>query len=277
MPEISDARFRAGEGEPLVLIHGFTATWRCWTPLLAELVPRFDVFAPTLSGHDGGPDHPAGVPMSMAGAAELLERQLDEQGIETAHLVGNSLGGALAIELARRGRARSVTAISPGAGWTDPLEGERIVRFFRRTQRLARMSAPRAHVLLRRPGSRRLAFRDVMLRGELVQPHEAVALVRSSVRCRVVDLVFDAIRQGTAMLDHMGDVDAPVLVAWGRHDRILPLERHAPRFRSELRGVDFRVLERCGHTPMWDDPPLLVRTILDGVAAARPTAAPAPA
>src|SRR5688500_9054783 len=113
MAEISDARFRAGHGEPLVLIHGFTATWRCWAPLIADLVPRFDVLAPTLAGHDGGPVHPGDVPMTIAGAAELFERELDAQGIDTAHLVGNSLGGALAVELARRGRARSVIALAP--------------------------------------------------------------------------------------------------------------------------------------------------------------------
>ena len=66
MPEISPARYRAGEGPPLVLVHGFTATWRCWLPLLAELVPHFDVLAPTLHGHDGGPEPEAPTPWSSS-------------------------------------------------------------------------------------------------------------------------------------------------------------------------------------------------------------------
>jgi len=45
MPEISDARYRAGQGEPLVLVHGFTATWRCWLPVIPDLVARFEVIA----------------------------------------------------------------------------------------------------------------------------------------------------------------------------------------------------------------------------------------
>ena len=117
MPEISPALYRAGEGEPLVLLHGATATWRCWRPLLADLVPRFDVIAPTVAGHDGGPPFPDDVPATIAGAADLVERQLDELGVASAHFVGNSMGGALSIELAKRGRARSVVAISPGGGW----------------------------------------------------------------------------------------------------------------------------------------------------------------
>ncbi len=268
MPEISDARFRAGHGEPLVLIHGFTATWRCWTPILADLVPRFDVLAPTLHGHDGGPPHPAATPMTLGGAAELFEQGLDQQGIESAHLVGNSLGGALALELARRGRARTVTALAPGAGWTPGHpEAERLVKFFRRQQRVAKAAAPRIERVLRRPGARKLAFRDIMLHGGLVQPHEGAAMIRSSTRCDVAPLVFAAIQDGSGLLSHLGDIDVPVIVAWPERDRVLPMQHHAPRFRSELRGVDFRVLPGCGHVPMWDAPRLVVETILDGVAA----------
>ena len=118
MSEISHARYRAGEGEPLVLVHGFTATWRCWMPVVGELVPRFDVIAPTLHGHDGGPqpdrsDHAH----SLTHAADHLERLLDDLGVDDAHFAGNSMGGALSLELAKRGRARSVVAISPGGGW----------------------------------------------------------------------------------------------------------------------------------------------------------------
>src|SRR5215210_4949984 len=130
MPEISAARYRAGEGETLVLVHGFTATWKCWKPVLADLVPRFDVFAPTLHGHDGGPAVPDGPAHTIGEAANHLETLLDEQGIETAHFAGNSMGGALSLELAKRGRARSVVAISPGGGWMDgdAREVERIIR-----------------------------------------------------------------------------------------------------------------------------------------------------
>ena len=60
MAELSPALYRAGAGEPLVLIHGFTATWRCWLPVLGLLVPRFEVIVPTLHGHDGGPPSPPG-------------------------------------------------------------------------------------------------------------------------------------------------------------------------------------------------------------------------
>ena len=54
-----------------------------------------------------------------------------------------------------------------------------------------------------------------------------------------------------------------MLIAWGDRDRLLPLERHADRFREEIPGAEFRVLEGLGHTPMWDDPDLVAATIGD--------------
>ena len=270
MPEISPALYRAGEGEPLVLVHGFTATWRCWLPQLAELVPRFDVIAPTLHGHHGGPPIPDGRrSRSTSDAADHLEQQLDDLGVGEAHFAGNSMGGALALELAKRGRALSVVAISPGGGWPadDTAEGLRIIKEFTRNQKLARVSAPRAAQIMRRPLMRKIALRDVMVYGDQVPPGEAVLLVRSSIECTVVDDVFDTIRSGTALLQDLDTIKAPVLVAWGDKDRILPLPKHGPRFRDEIPGVEFRVLKGLGHTPMWDDPGLVTKTIADFAAA----------
>lgn len=271
MAEISPALYRAGEGEQLVLLHGFTATWRCWLPVLAELVPRFDVIAPTLHGHDGGPTVPAGgAARSVADAADHVEQQLDELGVGEAHFAGNSMGGALALELAKRKRARSVVAISPGGGWPadDEAEALRIIKWFTRNQKLARASLPRARQIMQRPGARKLALRDVMAHGDQVPPAEAVNLVRSSVHCSVVDDVYATMRSGSAVLRDLETIDCPVLVTWGDKDRILPLPKHGPRFRDEIPGVEFRVMKGLGHTPMWDDPGLIATTIGDFATAA---------
>lgn len=263
MPEISAIRFRAGEGEPLVLVHGFTATWRIWLPVLPELVARFDVLAPTLHGHDGGPPVPFGVVARTPGeAADHLEAQLDEQGIGEAHLVGNSMGGAIVLELAKRGRARSVVAISPGGGWEPHSgEGERLVRSFARTQRICRRVMPRVDQIVKRPSSRRFAFREIMRHGDRLPPKEAARLIRSAVCCDVVEDVFSSIRSGEALLRDLHRIECPVLVAWPQLDTVLPMALHAPRFRREIPGVDFTVLEGTGHVPTWDDPDLVASTI----------------
>src|SRR5882762_2074321 len=140
MAEISPALYRAGSGEPLLLLHGFTGAWHHWRPLLGELVARYEVIAPTLAGHDGGMPLPAGTALNFAGSTDLLEEHLDELGLDTVHVVGNSMGGALALELAKRGRARSVVALAPAGGWV-PGDGEaqRLARFFARQMRVTRL------------------------------------------------------------------------------------------------------------------------------------------
>ena len=281
MPEISPALYRAGEGEPLVLIHGFTATWRCWLPVLAELVPRFEVIAPTLHGHDGGPALPASeTPHSIARAADFLERHLDELGVGTAHLAGNSLGGALALELAKRGRARSVVGISPAGGMRadDTAAAQKVIKVFTRMQTTTTKSLKFLPRVMARPGLRRLALRDVMTRGHQVPAAEALGLAQSSVRTAIVEDVYAVLRAGEAHVRDLDRIDVPVLITWSDHDRILPMEAHSPRLRAEIKGVEFRVTPGVGHTPMWDDPGLFATTIGDFAARAATTPqAPAPA
>lgn len=262
MPEISPALYRAGSGEPVVLLHGFTGTWHHWRAVLGDLVPRFEVIAPTLAGHAGGPAFPTGIEMTFEGAADSLEQHLDDLGVSTAHIVGNSLGGALAIELAKRGRARSVVALAPAGGWdVAGGESERLARFFTRTLKLSKAAAPRADHIMRRPGSRKLALRDVMRRGELVQPADAADLLRESTRCTVADLAIASLRARKTTLHDLDRVTAPVLLAWPQFDRILPMALHSPRLRREIPGNEFRVLPGVGHVPMWDDARLIANTI----------------
>ena len=112
------------EKSPLVLLHSATASGRIWQDVVPLLSEHHDVHAPTLLGHRGGPaiqHHPAGV-SDMVDAAESF---LDEHGLARPHLAGNSLGGWVAIELARTTRrstpnrrsARPTRRASASASW----------------------------------------------------------------------------------------------------------------------------------------------------------------
>ncbi len=267
MAEISSSLYRAGDGEPVVLLHGFTGHWRHWKPVLADLVARYEVIAPTLSGHNGGPAYPTGMRLEkVADAGDSLERHLDQLGVGTAHFVGNSMGGALALELAKRGRARSVVALSPGGGWEPSgREPERIARFFARQMRMVRASRRQIPRLMRWSGARKLALWDIMRHGELLSPADAVDLSFDPLGCTVVDDVLSSLRAGRAHLEDLDEIAAPTLLAWAERDRILPLATCSARFRREVPDAEFRVLPRVGHVPMWDDTRLVVETITDWV------------
>jgi pimeloyl-ACP methyl ester carboxylesterase len=265
--DISPALYRAGSGEPLVLVHGFTGTWHHWRPVLGELAARYEVIAPTLAGHYGGPPLDLSGPLTFASSADHLERHLDELGVGSAHFVGNSLGGALTLELAKRGRARSVVALAPAGGWSEgDGEAKRLARFFARQLRVTRLSSRYIGSVMKRPGSRRLAMRDVMRHGELVAPADAVDLALTSVRCPVAGAAIQAARADKGLsLQDLDRIACPVLLASPEFDRILPAERHAPRFKREIPGVESHMLPGCGHMPMWDDTRLIVQTISEFV------------
>src|SRR5947209_20104298 len=96
------ATYRAGQGPPMVLIHGLADTWRTWEPVLPALTEHHDVLAVTLPGHLRGLPIPEGVQLTAALVADVVEADMVAAGIEKAPLVGNSLGGWLALELAVR-------------------------------------------------------------------------------------------------------------------------------------------------------------------------------
>jgi pimeloyl-ACP methyl ester carboxylesterase len=260
--ENSSALYRAGSGEPLVLLHGFTGAWHHWRPLLGGLSARYDVIAPTLAGHDGGPPFPQGA-MSFASACDHLEGHLDELGVGSAHFVGNSLGGGLTLELAKRGRARSVVALAPAGGWCDgDGEAQRLARFFAQQVRMTRISGRVIPTVMSRPRSRRFAMREAMRHGERMRAAEGIEMARSSAHCAVSEAAIAALRadNGLALRD-LDRISCPVLLVSPEFDRILPAERHAPRFRREIPGVESRTLADCGHVPMWDATELLIGMI----------------
>jgi pimeloyl-ACP methyl ester carboxylesterase len=264
--------WRGGGGEPLLLIHGFSATRHVWGPVPRHLAERgFDVLVPTLAGHTGGPPLPPGDGVPLL--ADWLEEVLDEAGWARAHLAGFSLGGWLSLELAKRGRARTVTAIAPGGARTerDARESRRIRRLFRTSHLNARAVAGRAHRLARSRAFRRFALRDQMVEGALVSSDEAARMIRDFVRTPVFRRFLAQV--GTAPgLVGLESVDVPVTILWGEHDRVLPQCRHEPYFRRSLPAATFRTLRHAGHVPFWEAPREIVEAIVERAGARVPAA-----
>lgn len=260
---------------PLVLIHGFTATGSIWAPVVPLLAEHHEVHTPTLAGHCGGPDIPEGSDRSLGALVEDLVGQLDALGLDRPHLAGSSLGGWLAIELAARGRASSVVALSPGGGWEPgSREEQRIVAYFLRMRKTLRFAAPRAEFLTSRPRLRRVALRDMCTHGERWTPAQAAELIRSSYECSVVEDMGEAVRRDGPLRRLETTLDIPIRIAWAEHDRILPERGYSERFHELLPDAEYLPLPGVGHVPMADDPALVARTILEVTAAAeRPAAA----
>lgn len=254
---------RLGAGSPLVLLHGLTGTWRVWTPVLPALAAHHDVLAPTLLGHGGGTPHPAGREISIAALADDVERTMDEAGIETAHLAGNSLGGWVTLELLRRGRGRSAVVLSPAGGWIDDAKLRRVSRLMRQAGRAGSMDSPVLRGLLRRPRFRRLAFGSTMARGDRVPATAALEMFEDLGACTILEPFLAAtVRDGPFAHDLSG-VAAPIRVAWAERDRTIPFEGYGRPLLERVPHAEVVRLPGVGHVPMFDDPELVARTILD--------------
>jgi pimeloyl-ACP methyl ester carboxylesterase len=256
---------RGGSGEPLVLIHGFSGTRGVWAPVLAELESAHDVLAINLAGHVGGPLLPTGVGASVSALTDAVERDMDAAGFQSAHLVGNSLGGWIALELGARGRARSVLALSPAGGWDAGTRAEKRLRaLFKRNHRLSGALLPWLDSLTRRPRLRRALMSQLAVRGELIPPAAAAQIVRDAVACPIYFELMDAIlRDGPPQ--SFGELSCPVLLAWGTRDRVLPSPRYSQRLRDLLPSAEWLELRDLGHVPTFDDPALVAHTIADFV------------
>ena len=107
-----------GSGKPaLVLLHPFLLSGKVWQDVVPLLSSYHQVFTPTLLGHRGGPPVQRR-PATIWDVIDAAEEYLNEHGLQRPHLVGNSAGGFVALELARRGRAATVCALSPAGFWS---------------------------------------------------------------------------------------------------------------------------------------------------------------
>ena len=244
---------RGGSGPPLVCLHGFTDTWRTWELVLGALERRHEVLAPTLLGHAGGP--PIEGEINDALLTDAIERAMDEAGFATAHLVGNSLGGYLALQLAARGRAESVVALAPAGGWANgDASLKDTLEYFTTMHELLQAAAPHAEAILASEEGRRRCTRYITTNFEHI-PHELLAhLMRGAASCdAVLPLVEYALREGYSL--DAGKITCPVRIVWGTGDLLLPWPSSAARYREDwLPRADWVELEGIGHCPQLDVP-----------------------
>jgi pimeloyl-ACP methyl ester carboxylesterase len=255
--------YHGGTGAPLVLIHGFSANWRCWRPVIGALEEQHEVHAINLAGHLEGAPWDDGVEISVEAVVDAAERELDSLGLGRAHLVGNSLGGWVALALGARHRGCSVVALSPAGGWEAGTRQEkRLKAYFMRDYRLMKMLGPQVEHLIRRPRFRAIAFRDVAQKPAAIPASLAVDLIRSASNCDVYVPFLEAVGEGRGFLE-LAEIDCPVRIAWGERDRILPQKRYSARLRSVVPNAEWTVLPGLGHVPMLDDPEATARAILE--------------
>jgi pimeloyl-ACP methyl ester carboxylesterase len=244
---------RRGSGRPLLLLHGLGGDWRVWSPVLDALAAAREVLAVDLPGFGASPALDGGSPPTPARLAAAVAAELDRQGLGSVDVAGNSLGGWVALELARLGRARSVAAIAPAGLWGHAL-GPRRGRGVRGLPRPLRALLP---WLVCAGPLRRVALMAVVAHPERVPARAARRIVRAYLEAPGFAAVNAAMRAGFLRAADVGRLGVPVTIAWAAHDRLVA----APR--GGVPGARVTVLDDAGHLAMWDQPAEVAALILE--------------
>jgi pimeloyl-ACP methyl ester carboxylesterase len=240
---------RTGTGEPLVLLHGQGFSRRSFDPVVPLLAAHRDVIAVDLPGHGESRRQPKGTGSAPRDLAVAVGELLDQLGLETAHIAGNSSGGWVALELGKLGRARTVTALAPAGLWkrSAPLHIRAGMRQARLTAKVVHRFFPNAPRT--RPG-RTLAASQVSGHPTQVPyppARDTVTAMASAPGFRETLRALEKQRfTGGA------EITVPVTVAFGTRDRVLlpVVARHRDELPEQTRWVRLR---GCGHVPMFDD------------------------
>ena len=244
---------RSGSGPPLLLLHGLGTTRADFAQVLGRLADDFDVLAVDLPGQ--GDAAPVVARPTVAALADALERDLDARGLERVHILGNSLGARIALELARRHRARSVVALAP-SGLSIP--SERLFQMlgmaasgalFRRAASLrafgatapAACPAGRPACTTLEGGTERNGQRSASGFGS---PHFWALLVWAI---------------GADVPHNLDHIDCPVLLAQGAVDLIAAGQ--TVRFLACIPDARFRVLPLAGHAAQADTPDVVAELV----------------
>ncbi len=251
---------RRGSGSPLLLVHGLGAGWRSWTPILDELARHREVIAVDLPGFGETP--PLSGDVSIATLADSVADFIREQGLEGVSTVGQSMGGRIVLELARRGVGGDSVALDPGGFWS-PRERAVFAATLRPSIVLVRALRGVLPALLSNPVGRtvllaQLSARPWVLSRETVLPDVRGLADSPSVGAAMNALTKGPLQQGAPA----GTVPGRVTIGWGRRD-LVTVPKQADRATHLFPDASLHWFERCGHFPQWDVPHEATRLILD--------------
>ncbi len=251
---------RRGTGTPLLLVHGLGAGWQSWSPIIAELAESREVVAIDLPGF--GETAPLTGEVSIATLTDSVADFIREQGLDGVSTVGQSMGGRIVLELARRGVGGDTVALDPGGFWSD-----RELAVFSATLRpsiaLVRALRGRLPALLGSPAGRTLLLAQLSARPWALSRETVLPDVRGLADSPATGAALDALTKGPKQQGApKGTVPGRVTIGWGRRD-LVTVPRQAGRAAKLFPDAVLHWFERCGHFPQWDAPHEATRLILD--------------
>ncbi len=239
----------------MLLLHPFMMSQNVWkgvAPLIAD-TGRYEVLAPTMPGHNGGIK--GSFFLDTAELADDMERRMDALGWDTAHIVGNSLGGWVAFELERRGRARTLTGIAPAGGWRHftPAKFEIVGKFLAGIPVWLFTLVFRQHAL-KLPITRWVTHLPVSGTPDGLSDEDLADIIDDVSHCPAYYQLLVKSLTLPGLLE-IAEGSSPTHLVICEKDRVLPHPRFTRHFTKHLpKNTQVTHLDGAGHIPMFEAP-----------------------
>jgi pimeloyl-ACP methyl ester carboxylesterase len=255
-----------GSGPTLLFVHGLGAAWQSWLENLPHFARDHRVIAMDLPGF-GWSEMPA-QEISIEYYAHFLCALADELELESAAIVGNSMGGFISAEMAIRNpsRVQRLSLVSAAIFWQEYRRAKPLVSFARLTDAyVGRALARSANTVALRPRLREAALASAGIRYPHKLPRElANELVRSARRTPGFLPALEALA-AFPLREELPKISCPSLIVWGAHDTLVGV-RDSEKIEQAIPDARRLVFERTGHVPMLERPERfnrLLREFLD--------------
>jgi pimeloyl-ACP methyl ester carboxylesterase len=239
-----------GTGEPIVLIHGMGSAATAWNPIVNDLKNKFKVITVDLPGHGKTAFSPS-QPMDPTSLAHLVIKNLNNLGIDKFHLVGNSLGGWVCLEIGASNPeiVRSITALAPAGLWLTPFTsrypGEVALRFMASGVEKVAPSA------LNYTWAKKIGFETVSPRWRELSYELCLDATTAMANSTGYFPAWDALLG--KRFDKQIASSIPITIIFGDSDHTLPHKTCQERSLAPTHAK-WVVLPQTGHVPMWDSP-----------------------
>jgi pimeloyl-ACP methyl ester carboxylesterase len=251
-----------GSGPPLVFVHGLSGAWQNWLENIPHFARTHRVIALDLPGFGASPMPPWQI--SIPAYGRLLRDFCERLGVDRCSLVGNSMGGFIATELAitEPERVDDLTLVS-AAGITWARARREPARMMARVGRAAGPLLFKAQTSsMRRRKLRRALFQGIFydpngLRRELLWENFVPAMRSPGY--------FDAMSNlfGYDIRDRLEEIGVPTLVVWGRNDRVVPVPAALSYKKRIGDNAELVIFDECGHVPQLERPVRFNRVLED--------------
>jgi pimeloyl-ACP methyl ester carboxylesterase len=242
-----------GEGSPIVFVHGLSGAWQNWLEQIPEFARNHRVIALDLPGFGASPMPPWDI--SIKGYGAFLRDFCEKLGIDHIAIVGNSLGGFVATEvaIAEENRVdRLVLVSAAGITWARARREP-----FEVMARMARAATPLT-LRFQMTGMKRSRIRQAAFQGVFHNPNalRRELLWESFVPALDAPAFYDAMISlaGYDIRDRLADIEDPTLIVWGRNDRVVPVPAALSYKRRIGDNAELHIFDETGHVPQMERP-----------------------